>query len=246
MSKQLFFCAAQTSIVFCEQNIESSRKINVINTIKIIEKFSSKNIPVTFLSSNQVFDGTVPSPDETAPAAPKTEYGYQKAQVEAKIMHLLPGHTIVRATKIIHPAYPLFKDWISSLNQKIPIYPFNDMYFSPVSIEFFTNTLLKVSADEEGGIWHVSGDQDLNYHEAALILADNMGADPDLVRPGRAKNKVKDLFIAKSTVLKCSKIKSRLGIEPPVARETVKNTAAQLTKSGTMEGWPFLEGEKEK
>jgi nucleoside-diphosphate-sugar epimerase len=44
-----FFCAAKTSITFCERHANESRKTNVVNTVKIIEKLSQKGIFVVFI-----------------------------------------------------------------------------------------------------------------------------------------------------------------------------------------------------
>lgn len=213
--KTAFFCAAQTSTIFCEQNMDTSRKINVVNTIKIIEKLSQKKIPVIFLSSNQVFDGVFPYPDETFPTSPKTVYGYQKLQVEEYLKNIPFKHSIVRVTKIIHPKYPLFNNWVSSLKQEIPISPFYDSFFSPVAIDYFVTVLLKLAEVKEGGTWHVSGNKDLSYYEAALIIAKTIGADPNLVKQGKAEDKIKDFYHTQSTVLKCNRVESRFGIKPP-------------------------------
>jgi dTDP-4-dehydrorhamnose reductase len=225
--KTAFFCAAATSMEFCEKNINATRKINVVNTIKIIETLSQKKIPVVFLSSNQVFDGVSPYPGETSFTMPETEYGCQKLEVEERLKNIELNHSIVRATKIIYPNYPLFNNWISSLNQGIPIYPFNDLFFSPVLIDFFVTVLVKVAGVKEGGTWHVSGNKDLSYYEAAVLIAKISGADPNLVQHSKARDKLKDFYCTQSTVLKCSRVESRFGIKPPEVGETIKNAVGQ-------------------
>jgi dTDP-4-dehydrorhamnose reductase len=53
-------CASVTNLQKCNQKIEECERINVQNTIKLIDILSSHNCFSVFLSSNAVFDGKKP------------------------------------------------------------------------------------------------------------------------------------------------------------------------------------------
>ncbi len=220
--KAVFFCAAITSMEFCEKEVSISRLVNVVNTVKLIKKLSQSETPVIFLSSNQVFDGLSSYPDEKALTSPQTEYGHQKRNVEEAIEEIKINHSIVRVTKVINNNYKLFDNWISCLKQGIPIDAFVDYYFSPVPINTLGNILIQIAESKEGGVWHVSGNKDISYYDAALLIAKSVGADTALVKSTIVRDKLKNFYLPPSTALKCDRIGLSLGIWPPDVMATIK------------------------
>ncbi len=221
--KTAFFCAGITSMEFCENNIDVSRTINVINTIKIIQKLSNKNIPVIFLSSNQVFNGVYPYPDENTLTSPRTVYGCQKKEVENFIKKSGKNNFIVRITKVIHNNYGLFNKWISSLRKGIPISAFSDYLFSPVPISIVGNILINIANSNKNRVWHISGNKDISYYDAATLIAKSIGADVSLIQSNKARDILKNAYLPPSTVLECNRLKSNFGITPPDVKITIKS-----------------------
>src|SRR5262249_34337908 len=59
-----FLCAAVTSMQACQAKPEASRRINVDNTLELMQRLAGRGTHCVFLSSSQVFDGETPAPAE--------------------------------------------------------------------------------------------------------------------------------------------------------------------------------------
>ena len=220
--KAIFFCAAITSMDYCQRHKEESRNVNIDNTINIIEKISAHGIPIIYLSSTQVF-GTGHYPDESVSVCPVNEYGYQKSKVEEKIIDLGQIHAVARITKVVHKKYSLFKDWVSKLKSGHTIHAFTNYFFSPVSVDFLGEILIRIAEYENrGGIWHVSGNKDISYYDAARIISQTIGVSPGLVKGVDVHEYLENIPVTSSTVLRCNRIISELGVHPPDVVNTIK------------------------
>src|SRR5215470_12346890 len=77
--------AAVARLAACAADPIGSARINVTQTLTLIERLLASDVHVLFLSTNQVFDGDTSHVVPEAPVAPVSEYGRQKAQVEAAL-----------------------------------------------------------------------------------------------------------------------------------------------------------------
>ena len=81
----VIICAAITNIAECEENPNLCKKINLINTIRLIDNVIANDSFVIFLSSSAVFDGTQSFYKHTDETNPISEYGKCKNFVEEHI-----------------------------------------------------------------------------------------------------------------------------------------------------------------
>ena len=87
-----------------------------------------------FLSTNQVFDGSVPEMAADAPASPVSEYGRQKARVEAALRARMDQGApvaVLRLAKVVSRDMPLIRGWVDALSAGKPIRAFHDMTLAP-------------------------------------------------------------------------------------------------------------------
>ena len=77
-------CAGVTSSEKCQNN-ESAYIVNVVSTLKLIDKLAANGIFVIFLSSSQVFDGSIPDYPRENICNPLSIYGHHKNLVEKEI-----------------------------------------------------------------------------------------------------------------------------------------------------------------
>lgn len=178
-----FLCAAVTSLETCRNNPQLTRTINVDNTGRLARAFAARGIFTVFISTNLVFDGSVPFQHQEAIPCPTTEYGRQKAEAESILLGMGVPAAVIRLTKVVTPDAPLFHNWIHSLKKNKAIHPFSDVKFSPIPLDFTTTVLSTVAARRINGIVQVSGNNELAYSEAALHVAGLIGADLALVQP---------------------------------------------------------------
>lgn len=183
----VFMAAGVTDLNECETAPEATWKINVENTLVIANELVRAGCFVVFLSSNAVFSGQQPFPSEHERPHPISEYGRQKAEVEARLQSLAGGSVeggsvaIVRLTKVLPDTKGLVQSWIALLRDSTRIQAMDDYIFSPISLRFVTESLIKLASRQVGGIYHLSGSQDLSYYAFAQMLARASGAGLDLV-----------------------------------------------------------------
>jgi len=217
-----FICAGITSLESCRNNPEKSRIVNVTNTLLLVQKLIEQGSHVIYLSTNLVFDGSVPFQKPDAVASPTTEYGRQKAEVEGRLVDMGSQIAIVRLTKVVSPSMPLFGNWIRSLNSNQPINPFSDVRFSPVPVSFVTDCLVHIGCNEAAGIVQISNDRDITYEEAARFIAGRIGADPRLIEPIRARESgILTESYNPNTTLDTSRLTHELQMRPPSVWEAL-------------------------
>jgi dTDP-4-dehydrorhamnose reductase len=226
-----FLCAAITSLEACRKDPAFSRRINVERTAVLAERLSAAGAKVIFLSSDRVFDGTVPFRSAADAVCPTTEYGRQKAEAERRLLALRGRAAIVRFSKVLFPDSPPFADWRRALERCEPIHPFHDMSLAPISADFAVEALRRAADSEQTGIFQVSADREVTYAQAAERLAGRLGAEADLVRSASAKETLAETQMPpRHAALDCSRLKLELGLEPPDVWQAI-DMAAGMSRS---------------
>ncbi len=209
----VFFCAGKTSIDYCENEPLKSRKINVVNTIKLIKRFCDSGAFVIYISSNAVFNGETPFSDLNEEFDPKTEYGRQKVEVESFLLGMCENVAIARFGKILSVNIPLFNDWIIKLRNAVPINVFSDMNMSPVSLDYAIDILIKISQKKIKGIYHCSAIHDISYSAVAYFISSKLCLDANLINCISYKD-VGIKFSPRYTTLNSSKLQEFQSIPP--------------------------------
>ncbi len=177
-----FLCAAITSIDTCQRKPEETRRVNVEQTLSLARMLKERGAHVVFLSTNQVFDGSVTRQKSDAPTQSLTEYGCQKAAVEQELLST-GNATIARFTKVVGSEMKLLHTWAAALRRQEVIAPFEDMVMSPVPLRFAAEVLQRIGERKPGRIVQISGERDITYAEVARRLASRVGVSDALVRP---------------------------------------------------------------
>jgi dTDP-4-dehydrorhamnose reductase len=171
--------AAVSRLAACATDPEGSAFINVEQTLVLAERLLARGIYVLFLSSNQVFDGSVVKIEADAPTCPVSEYGQQKARAEAALrQHMDRGAPvgILRLAKVVSPDMPLMHGWIDALRADRPIQAFHDMRMAPSPTEMVVRAITHLLQDRACGIFQLSGPRDVSYLEIGYYLAERVGA----------------------------------------------------------------------
>jgi len=177
------FCAAITSVEACESDPDTTRKVNVDNTVKLAERLLASGTFVVFLSIDMVFDGIRPLVRTDQATNPVTQYGLQKANVEEALLGHSENVAVVRLGKVVGPQASVLTQWVGDLRSGIAIHPFNDLVLAPVSLDCVISLLVHITTSRQGGIFHATGPTDITYADAAYWIADRLGVDDRLVVP---------------------------------------------------------------
>tara|TARA_Y100000748_G_C15501674_1_gene490382 strand:- start:3248 stop:4060 length:813 start_codon:yes stop_codon:yes gene_type:complete len=78
----VYFFAGISSPDYCEKFPEHSKKVNLTNTINLIEKILAKNCKVLFASTDAVYSNSTIEVDEDSEQSPIGNYGFYKSEVE--------------------------------------------------------------------------------------------------------------------------------------------------------------------
>ena len=179
-------CLAVARLAACAADPEGSARINVYQTIALIDRLVSRGIFTLFLSSNQVFNGDQPHTPTNAPLSPVSEYGRQKAETE-RMLHarMAAGAPIgvLRLAKVVSPDMPLISHWTGELKGGRPVRAFTDVTLAPVPVALAAGLIARMMEDRLSLVAQLSGPRDATYFEVASFLATKTGADQRLVKP---------------------------------------------------------------
>lgn len=215
-------CAGVTKIDTCRRDPAASARVNIDGVSAIVRNLKSHGAFVVYLSTNAVFDGSIPYRSPHDPFSPTTEYGRQKAAVEAELPKLGDTFSIVRFTKVVEPGMILLKGWLQSLRSGEIIHPFSDMVVAPVPLSLAVDVLHRVAVTRSPGIIQVSGEKDVTYAEVAYYIARRLGASMDLVQPVSSRTGgVPHQAVFANTTLDTSRLQKEFDLEPPDVWATI-------------------------
>jgi dTDP-4-dehydrorhamnose reductase len=205
----------------CAADPVGSARINVAQTLTLVDRLLAHDIHVLFLSTNQVFDGLQPHLRVDAPHSPVSEYGRQKAQTEAALMARMKEGApiaILRLGKVVSPDMALLRGWINALKQGEPIRAFRDMTLAPAPATLVGAVIVALLQERVEGIFQFTGPRDVSYSETARYLAARFGADPRLVEETSALENGQPVGSTPcNTTLDCSAIRERFALQCPDA-----------------------------
>ena len=185
-----YLCAAVTSLAACEADPEAAWHVNVEHTLRLSRQLAERGARLVLLSTNQVFDGLIERPTVDTPSNPTSAYGRQKAAVEAALAELDASGAAVRLTKVLGSRVELFERWAAAWRRGEAVTAFGDMAFAPVTLDHAAREILeagRTTGGEARAGWrmvHGSASHDVTYHDAAVRLAESLGANGGLVREG--------------------------------------------------------------
>ena len=218
-----YLCAAVTDMRACEDDPEGSRRVNVMTALALIRRLADQGTHLVYFSSGQVFDGETEAPDERAPTHPRNVYGAQKLEVEEAVRRENLPVSVLRLTKVL-AAEPVgvFKAWLDSLRRGEPIVAATNMPIAPIAARDVAAAATALGAARRVGLWHLSSEDELHYHEAAQLMARLCRLPTTLVRGRPAgEAEVPGIFRRRHATLGAAKIASEFGFPIRRARDVL-------------------------
>ena len=182
---------------------------------------------VVFISTNTVL-GDLKDRSEYAEYKPRLNYSKQKAEVEKELLAMKKFQnqiTIVRLTKHISKDTSPFGEWIEKLSQGKKIKAFSDLICAPITFRRSATAIIRLIERIEvpAGIFHISGESDINYVELAKLVATSLGKDKSLVEATTsAEEGINLLLKPKVTMLDMKATNQKIG-EVPMPIHSVIN-----------------------
>lgn len=161
-------CAATTDIAECEKEPLKHKKINVTNTIKLIEQLFKNNIFVIYISSNAVFNGEKQFYRHNDKTCPTTLYGKFKTEVEEFLTDKLEHKScVLRLTKVITKDTKFIERWKSEANSGKKIKTSTNRFLSPINVKNVVDSIELLINQKCVGIYHLGGEEEISYTEYA-------------------------------------------------------------------------------
>jgi dTDP-4-dehydrorhamnose reductase len=209
-------CAAMARFDDCRRNPELARRINVLAPLELARSLTKAGARVIFLSTSAVFDCRKPHVDEGEKPAPSSAYGQLKAEAEARLLDIGSQVSVLRMTKVMKPGTGILSEWIKTLGERKNVRAFDDHRFCPLPVGMVVRAIIDLIERGQGGIYHVSGAEDLSFADAARHLADQIGVTGSCVEAVHGVgNGITEEDLTPFTSLATDRLSKLSGFVPP-------------------------------
>jgi dTDP-4-dehydrorhamnose reductase len=209
-------CAAMARFEECRRYPELARLVNVTAPLELGRSLTRSGVRVIFLSTSAVFDGRKPHVAESETPMPQSAYGRLKAEAEARLLELGSSVSVLRLTKVVKPNTGLFSDWIRLLGEGRTVRAFSDHRFCPLPVAHVVDAIMFLIQHGEGGVYQVSGAEDLSYADAARYFGRRVAASEDRVEAVRGlDNGLDEAELTPFASLATSRLSQLSGFVPP-------------------------------
>lgn len=178
-------CIGRNDIDFLEKNPEQAIAINSIGPEIIAKKCEEHNSRLIHISTDSIFDGEKGMYDENDLPNPKNIYAKTKLEGERKVTKECSNSVIVRTNfyGIDNSQKYLFNNILEKLKLKEDIIGFDDIYFTPLSVENLSQQITDVTFSNYNGIIHLGSDDKISKYEFCKIMAQKLGFGENYVKP---------------------------------------------------------------
>ena len=202
--------AGLTNISYIDSSRPEADRVNLTNTIELIQCLNNQDIPCLFVSSSCVFSNAAESRSEQDIRNPSTYYGDLKARVEDYVLNSHPQNSVVRLTKIIDDSFFVYS-WITDLRKGHEVSAFTDLKVSPVHINNIIDVFYEWCLEPHRTIIHISNAQEVSYFEWIHYLASELDLSTSLIAPTTSISMInRPIFMPNDSRLECRSSCSKL------------------------------------
>ncbi|HZU52215.1 MAG TPA: sugar nucleotide-binding protein, partial [Sphingomicrobium sp.] len=172
-----------------DSKLDECFSINAIGPELLGRACKSAGIPLVTFSSDLVFDGKLGRPyAEVDTPAPVSAYGRSKAEAESRLLAIDADALIIRTSAFFGPwdRYNFVFDTIKRLKRGEEVVASDRTYVSPTYVPDLVHATLDLLVDGETGIWHLTNQGAISWHQLAKEAALTARLDRKLVRLVRA------------------------------------------------------------
>lgn len=186
-------CAAHTDVDACEKSPYSAWAVNTDGTRHLALAARQAKSGLIYISTDYVFSGEKGDYTEDDPPDPINWYGRTKLGGEWSALCAYPETTVIRTT--FFGRRPGRSGWTDRLADRLAagnsvVLP-QHRFFSPIFVGDLADLIISLALVHKavaGQILNLAGRTRCSRFEFGRLLAEAMGFDPDLIRPGTAGN----------------------------------------------------------
>ena len=158
-----------------DEKVDECLAINATGPELLGRACKAAGLPLVTFSSDLVFDGKLGRPYVEADAtAPLSTYGRSKAEAEARLMAIDADALIIRTSAFFGPwdRYNFLFNTIERLKRGEEICVSDSNVVSPTYVPDLVQSALDLLLDGETGIWHLTNQGAISWHQLAREIAD--------------------------------------------------------------------------
>ncbi|HEV2418251.1 MAG TPA: dTDP-4-dehydrorhamnose reductase [Terriglobia bacterium] len=177
--------AAFTAVDDCERQPETAFRVNGEGTKNVASACKALEVPLMYVSTDYVFDGTKPTPylEDDAPN-PLNIYGKSKLEGERRITDLLDRFWIVRISWLFGPMGKNFVRTILGLARGgTPLRVVNDQIGAPTYTTDLSVKIEQILRDGPPGVYHVTNQGYCSWFEFAREALRQAGLERAAISP---------------------------------------------------------------
>jgi dTDP-4-dehydrorhamnose reductase len=155
-------------------------RINVSGPELLSKACKLHGIPLVTFSSDLVFDGQLGrSYVEADQPAPTCGYGRSKAEAETRLLEADSDALIIRTSAFFGPwdRHNFIYNTVSALRRGEDVLTSDQTVVSPTYVPDLVHATLDLLLDEEKGVWHLTNQGAVSWHELACEIADRAKLD---------------------------------------------------------------------
>lgn len=232
--------AAYSTPMACERNPVRAQEINVVGTAHVFGAAAALRIPIVFLSTDLVFDGTGSWYRESDKANPQTIYGRTKFQAEAMLQeqNMFDQWIIIRSSLMFgcSPAwangFPKFAETALCKGESVQL--FLDQYRTPVFVDDVARAIDGLIGRELfGEIFHCGGAERLNRVEFVRRYCRAMDVPQEGIREVTMDDVPDYPTRVRDVSLLCDKLQRKAFWKPLPLEKAFEEMAAQKNQSSS-------------
>lgn len=181
----VFNCAAYTNVDGAEADEATAHLINAVGPANLARACAASGADLVHISTDYVFPGDADSPYEVdSPTGPASAYGRTKLAGEQAVRSLAPSSYVVRTAWLYGAAGPNFVRKMAQLERdRDTITVVDDQRGSPTWSKDLSESLVALAQTGAYGIYHCTNAGDTTWCGLARAVFEEIGADPERVRP---------------------------------------------------------------
>ncbi|WP_245409699.1 family 1 glycosylhydrolase [Allosphingosinicella vermicomposti] len=158
---------------------------NSLGPQRLAEACAEAGVPFVTFSSDLVFNGRAGPYWEDDPLDPLGVYGLSKADGEGRVLSISGDALMIRTAAFFGPWDEYNFAWaiLNGLARGEPVGACPNTVVSPTYVPDLCHATLDLLIDGEKGVWHLTNQGSLSWHEFARRIADRAGYDGSLIAP---------------------------------------------------------------
>lgn len=176
--------AALADVDRCEEDKDLAYKLNVVFVKSISDFCKIHDAFLLHISSDHVFDGNNGNYSENDKTGAVNYYAETKLLAEQEIKKSGINYAIIRTNFFgynIQQKDDIAGWMVNSLRSGMPIRLFNDVFFSPILINYLAEYIFEIVERKDKGIFHLAASDSCSKYDFGMKLAKIFNLDDSLI-----------------------------------------------------------------